>query len=385
MSVAEAAELATIAQDPALRRSYAAARRLNAEHGRTYYLATLFLPAWKRPYVHALYGFARYTDDIVDSLDAQLTGAERAAWLADWGSRLLDTLHRGADAAGDRPAPTIATLPRVTVPGAPLADAAVPGAPVPGTSVLGNPGPSVPGPSVLGTSVPDARRPAVGANPAKRGPDAGDVSVLPAVLHTIRRWDLPIGHFEAFLASMAMDLTVTGYDTFDALMTYVYGSGTVIGLQMLPLLEPSSPAAAAYAGDLGTAFQLINFLRDVGEDLRRGRVYLPRESMDLFGVTRERLATGVVDGAVRRLLGHEVGRARELLRAATPGIRLLHPTSRDCVWTAARLYGGILDEIEKADYQVLSRRVAVGTPRRLAVAGRALVRSNLHRLVPPQR
>ncbi|MDT3445308.1 MULTISPECIES: phytoene/squalene synthase family protein [unclassified Pseudofrankia] len=322
MSVAQDAELAAIAAEPILRRSYAAARKLNVEHGRTYYLATLLLPAWKRPYVHALYGFARYADDIVDSLDSQLPAAERAAWLADWGGRLVDTLRRGADA---------------------------------------------------------------GPADRARHPDRDDVSVLPAVIHTIRRWDLPVGYFDSFLASMAMDLTVTGYDTFDDLMTYVYGSGTVIGLQMLPVLGPSSPAAAPYAGDLGTAFQLINFLRDVGEDLRRGRVYLPRESMDLFGVTREKLATGVVDGAVRRLLCHEIGRARELLRGATPGIRLLHPTSRDCVWTAARLYGGILDEIEKADYQVLSRRVAVSTPRRLSVAGGALLRSQSRRLVPRQR
>ncbi|ADP80380.1 phytoene/squalene synthase family protein [Pseudofrankia inefficax] len=328
------AELAAIAADPELRRSYAAARRLNAEHGRTYYLATLLLPAWKRPYVHALYGFARYADDIVDSLDSQLPAAERAAWLADWGGRLIDALRQGT--AGEDPT----------------------------------------GPAGSGGGGHDAL-----ARPLYRS----DVSVLPAVLHTIRRWDVPVDHFEAFLASMAMDLTITGYDTFDDLMTYVYGSGTVIGLQMLPVLEPSSAAAAPYAGDLGTAFQLINFLRDVGEDLRRGRVYLPRESMELFGVTRERLATGVVDGAVRRLLRHEVGRAKEILRAAAPGVRLLHPTSRDCVRTAARLYGGILDEIEKADYQVLDRRVAVGTPRRLGVAGAALLRVHARQLPRPRR
>ncbi|ONH30516.1 phytoene/squalene synthase family protein [Pseudofrankia asymbiotica] len=350
MSVAQDAELAAIAAEPVLRRSYAAARRLNAEHGRTYYLATLLLPAWKRPYVHALYGFARYADDIVDSLDSQLPAADRAAWLADWGGRLVDTLRRGADAVASHVAEGAAAVD--------YPDASYPYAGSPGTGHRGGRG---------------------------RSPRREDVSVLPAVIHTIRRWDLPIGYFDSFLASMAMDLTVTGYDTFDELMTYVYGSGTVIGLQMLPVLGPSSPAAAPYAGDLGTAFQLINFLRDVGEDLRRGRVYLPRESMELFGVSRDRLATGVVDGAVRRLLRHEIGRARELLRGATPGIRLLHPTSRDCVWTAARLYGGILDEIEKADYQVLSRRVAVGTPRRLSVAGGALLRSQGRRLVPRQR
>jgi phytoene synthase len=328
-------ELAAIAADPALRRSYAAARRLNAEHGRTYYLATLLLPRWKRPFVHALYGFARYADDIVDSLDSQLPAAERAAALTDWGDRLLDALRRGASgpAAAGRPGPRTADGPPDAAYDEPL-------------------------------------------RPLYRS----DVSVLPAVIHTTRRWGIPIDLFEAFLASMAMDLTVAGYDTFEDLMTYVYGSGTVIGLQMLPILEPSSPAAAPYAGDLGTAFQLINFLRDVGEDLRRGRVYLPRESMELFGVTRERLATGVVDGAVRRLLRHEIGRAREILRAAVPGIRLLHPASRDCVRTAAHLYGAILTEIEKADYQVLDRRVAVAVPRRLAVAGGALLRGQTRQL-----
>ncbi|MBX6388589.1 MAG: phytoene/squalene synthase family protein [Frankia sp.] len=328
-----------IDRDPVLRRSFAAARRLNAAHGRTYYLATLLLPAWKRPYVHALYGFARYADDIVDSLDCDLPAAERAAWLADWGNRLLDALRAGT---------------------------------------AGDPGPAASWPVEAGAG--RRRTNGLGGRIGGAGGPDGEVTVLPAVLHTIRRWDLPVSYFEAFLASMTMDLTVTGYQTFDDLMTYVHGSAAVIGLQMLPILEPTSRAAAEpYARDLGVAFQMINFIRDVGEDLRRGRVYLPQESLDLFGVTRERLASGVVDGPVRRLLRHEISRARELLRSAAPGIRLLHPTSRDCVRTAARLYGAILDEVERADYQVLDRRVAVGTPRRLAVAGAALLRSRAAR------
>jgi len=366
-------ELAAIAADPALRRSYAAARRLNAEHGRTYYLATLLLPAWKRPYVHALYGFARYADDIVDSLDSQLSAAERAAWLADWGGRLVEALRQGTITVG-KPDSTD---------GAPAV--VFPGGTGSGAADARGAGRTVPGEAGSGHAICDRAGSRGGYDAVARPLYQSEVSVLPAVIHAIRRWDIPVGHFEAFLASMAMDLTVAGYDTFEDLMGYVYGSGTVIGLQMLPVLEPGSAAAAPYAGDLGTAFQLINFLRDVGEDLRRGRVYLPRESMELFGVSRERLATGVVDGAVRRLLRHEIGRAREILHGATPGIRLLHPTSRDCVHTAARLYGGILDEIEKAGYQVLDRRVAVGTPRRLAVAGGALLRVQGRRLASWQR
>jgi phytoene synthase len=199
--------------------------------------------------------------------------------------------------------------------------------------------------------------------------------VLPAVIDTIRRWDIPLEYFTAFLRSMAMDLTITSYATWEDLMGYIHGSAVVIGLQMVHVLEATSTAALPYARDLGTAFQLVNFIRDTGEDLRRGRIYIPRESLDLFGVTPDHLGAGVVDGPVRRLLAFEISRARELFRAAQPGIRLLHPTSRDCVRTAFRLYHGILDEVERADYQVLDRRVAVGRSRRVAIAGPGVIRA----------
>ncbi|MDQ1635337.1 MAG: 15-cis-phytoene synthase [Frankiaceae bacterium] len=289
------------ADDPALAASYAACRRLHSAYGRTYFLATLLLPAWKRPYVHALYGFARYADEIVDDLASTLSPAEKAEALRIWGDRFL---------AGD-PAPD----------------------PTPG------------------------------------------VDVLPAVRDTIARWSIPREHFEAFLTSMQMDLTVTEYETFEDLQTYVFGSAAVIGLQMVPILEPLNPAAYEYARDLGVGFQLANFLRDVGEDLARGRIYLPQESLRLFGVDRDHLARGVVDGPVRRLLAYEIARCRELFRNAAPGIRLLHPTSRDCIRTAFTLYGGILDEIERADYQVLDRRVSVPLPKRIGVALPGLVRA----------
>jgi phytoene synthase len=290
--------------DPELRASYEQCRRLNAAHGKTYYLATLLLPPAKRPYVHALYGFARYADEIVDDLASTLTDEQKADWLLGWGSRLLAEVRAG------------------------------------------------------GTELP--------AHPVSR-----------AVVDTVRRWDIPPALFDSFLASMRMDLTVTGYRTYDDLMRYVWGSAAVIGLQMLPVLEPVVPRELAepYAVDLGIAFQLSNFIRDVGEDLRRGRVYLPEEDLAHFGVDRQRLARGVVDGPIRRLLAYEIARTRELYRAAAPGIRLLHPSSWDCIRTAVRLYGGILDEVERADYRVLDRRVSVGVPRRLAVAVPGLARA----------
>jgi phytoene synthase len=209
-------------RDPALRASYEACRRLNASHGKTYYLATLLLPAWKRPYVHALYGFARYADEIVDDLGSTLTDAQKADWLVGWGEQFVRDVEAG------------------------------------------------------GSDHPISR----------------------AVVDTVRRWDVPMHYVEAFLASMRMDLTVTSYETYDDLMTYVHGSAAVIGLEMVPVLEPLVPREIAdpYAADLGIAFQLSNFIRDVGEDLRRGRVYLPMEDLRAFGVTREHLEHGVVTG-----------------------------------------------------------------------------------------
>jgi 15-cis-phytoene synthase len=292
---------------PELRSAYATCRGLHAAHGRTYYLATRMLPAWKRPYVHALYGFARYADELVDGPASGTPAGQQQADAA------LRDLEQGLLQVLDDPATPV--------------------------------------------------------EPGTRG------EVLTALADTAARWGLPAEHFTTFLGAMRMDLTVRQYETWNDLLSYVEGSAAVIGLQMLPILEPTSRSAAAYARDLGIAFQLANFLRDVGEDLRRGRIYLPQQSLQLFGVTREQLLTGVVDGRVRRLLAHEIARCREIFRSAEPGIRLLHPTSRDCIRTAYVLYGGILDAIEAADYQVLDRRVSVTLPRRLAVAAPAFWRA----------
>jgi len=280
-----------------LRRSYRACAALHARHGRSYFLATRLLPAWKRPHVHALYGFARWADEVVDNLGSTLTPEEKATRL----TALARDVARGG-----------------------------------------------------------------GTNP-----------IAPALADTMRRWSIPQSHIDDFLAAMAQDLTQSSYKTYEELAGYMHGSAVVIGWQMLPVLEPVVPlqVAAPYAADLGTAFQLTNFLRDVGEDLSRGRLYLPLEDLDAFGVTREQLERGHLDSAVRRLLAFEIARTRELYRSAWHGIRLLDETSRPCITAAFHLYRSILDEIERQDYPVLHRRVAVPRHRRLAIAGPALVRS----------
>ena len=202
--------------------------------------------------------------------------------------------------------------------------------------------------------------------------------VLLALADTVRRYGIRPALFTDFLASMRMDLTVTDYPTFAELAEYMHGSAGVIGLQMLPVLGTVGPLAEAEpaAAALGEAFQLTNFLRDVGEDLDRGRVYLPAAELAAFGVDRARLEwarrTGRPDPAIRRALAHLVAYTRAVYRVAEPGIALLRPESRPCVRTAATLYRGILDEIVAADYAVLSRRVAVPAGRRLRFAAAGL-------------
>ncbi len=285
--------------DPEMRASYERCRELNAAHGKTYYLATLLLPPAKRPYVHALYGFARYADEIVDDLASTLTDQEKADLLGRWGDDFLADVKNG------------------------------------------------------------------------RSEDP----ICKAVVDTVLRWDIPLEHFEAFLHSMRMDLTVTEYATFDDLYEYVYGSAAVIGLQMVPILEPTSEEAYVRAKDLGVAFQLANFIRDVGEDLYRGRVYLPLEELERFGVTRADLEQRIVDERLRNALKFQIQRVRDLEEASRPGIAMLAPDAQPCIEAARVLYCGIVDEVERIDYEVFDKRASVPMRRRLAVAGPAWVRA----------
>jgi phytoene synthase len=205
--------------------------------------------------------------------------------------------------------------------------------------------------------------------------------LLAAVVDTAVRYRIGPALFADFFAAMRMDLTVRDYQDRAALDSYVHGSAEVIGLQVLPVLGTVVPAghAAPYAAALGRAFQLTNFLRDVGEDLDRGRVYLPADELAAFGVDRELLqwcrAHQSTDPRVRRALADQHDRTREIYRFAQAGIPLLAPVSRPCVETALSLYSRILDEIENADFAVFARRATVGKLRRIQVAGPALARA----------
>lgn len=277
--------------------SYELCRRLHAAHGRTYYFATRFLPRANRRHVWALYGFARYADDLVDHAGLDWSPARRRAELEAWSAAFLADLDRG-----DSPDP-----------------------------------------------------------------------VLKAVIATVGALGIARADLAAFLRSMAMDLTVTRYDTFADLETYVYGSAAVIGGMMLPVLGATDPAARAHAEQLGIAFQLTNFLRDVAEDAARGRIYLPREDLERFGVDEADLLEGRMSRGLVRLLAFEAARTREYYAAAEAGWNLLEPRSRAGIRIAHRIYARILDELEAGGWQVFTHRAHVPTRAKVACAVRELL------------
>jgi len=289
--------------DSELRNSYLECKRLNNLHGKTYFLATRLLPPAKRPFVHALYGFARYADEIVDDLASTLTEDEKADALKSWGTEVLANIKSGK--SHDH----------------------------------------------------------IGA----------------ALVDTVNRFSIPISYFEAFLHSMTMDLTVTEYHTYEDLYEYVYGSAAVIGLQMVPILgtisKQSLTEANIAAEKLGTAFQLANFIRDVGEDLTRGRVYLPVTELQSHGVTREMLEERIVTPQIKNALKEQIQRVRSLQAEAKVGINLLSAESRACIEAASELYCGIVDEVEKIDYEIFDKRAKTSNWRRLKVALPAYIKA----------
>jgi len=273
--------------------SYALCKDFNKRHGTTYYWSTKVLPADKRPHVHALYGFCRYADDIVDDL-GPVPVAQREAALVGFGERFFRDLAAGAS-----------------------------------------------------------------TDP-----------VLMAVVDTVRKFPIDPECFRRFLRSMTMDLTVEKYETWDDLLQYMDGSAAVIGEMMLPILEPHDAAAFGHARDLGNAFQLTNFLRDVNEDLDRGRVYIPQEDVRRYGVdlSKRKCTPEFVE-----LMKFQIARCRTLYVSADDGIAMLPNRSARCIRAARVLYSRILDRIEQQHYDVFAKRASVSTLQKAIMVARLVL------------
>lgn len=183
-----------------------------------------------------------------------------------------------------------------------------------------------------------------------------DDPVAVAFADTRTRYQIPWLYAEQLIAGVAQDAQKTRYQTFDELAEYCYGVASTVGLMAMHIIGFNDAAAIPYAIKLGVALQLTNILRDVGEDWRAGRVYLPQEDLAAFGLDEAFLATGVVNDRWRSLMRFEIARTRRLYDEALPGIALLSRDGRFATAAAGQLYRLILADIEEHDYDVFSRR-----------------------------
>ncbi|WP_008312914.1 15-cis-phytoene synthase CrtB [Leptolyngbya sp. PCC 6406] len=221
-----------------------------------------------------------------------------------------------------------------------------------------------------------------------RGQPIDDVDV--ALVDTLEQFSLEIQPFRDMIAGQRMDLKRCRYETFEALELYCYRVAGTVGLMSTVImgvdteqnvapwnrhLPPPNPVQEAVA--LGIANQLTNILRDVGEDARRGRIYLPLEDLALFNYTEADLMNGVIDDRWRALMQFEIQRARKFYLDAERGIRQLSPDARWPVWSALVLYRMILDVIEENGYDVFNRRAYVPRLRKLWCLPTACIQSRL--------
>ncbi|MEM6313267.1 MAG: phytoene/squalene synthase family protein [Planctomycetota bacterium] len=190
---------------------------------------------------------------------------------------------------------------------------------------------------------------------------------LEAFAHTVHVCEIERERFDELLTGVRMDLTQTRFADWLALEKYCYHVAGCVGLIMCRVFGLRETSAEKNAVALGNAMQLTNILRDVREDWERGRLYLPLDELERFGVTEADVAAGRVDEDWAGLLDYQIGRAKELYRTGAAGIdKLPDDGSRRTASVMAVVYGGILDKIEQAGYDVFSRRIALTTPQKLS-------------------
>jgi len=271
--------------DPELRASYDLCRRIQLRHDPTYYWATRRLPAEVRPAVHALYGYVRGADELVDGPRRPRDPGARRAALDRWQAELEQGLERGRS-----PHPVIAAL-----------------------------------------------------------VDAG------------HRHDLPLAGLRTYMDSMRVDCGPVRMGTRAELDRYMDGSAAAVGRIMAPLLGAPGDLHEDFAR-LGVAFQLTNFIRDIGEDYALGRVYLPREDLERYGVEEAEIASRRPGPGFRSLLAAEVESARRLFNGSAPAVAAVSPAVQPGIKLARSVYMRVLDRVERIGFDVLRRRATLSPP-----------------------
>lgn len=198
--------------------------------------------------------------------------------------------------------------------------------------------------------------------------------VWPALADTIRRYHIPLEPLEAVLAGVRRDLDPCDFATFHELEQYCYQVAGAVGVCCIHIWGFRGPAAIRHAIDCGTALQLTNILRDLGEDAALGRTYLPLEDLEQFGYSTRDLQAGLCNDAFRELMRFQVARARQFYTQAEQLFPLLDPVGRPILRTMLRIYGGLLNEIERRRYDVYHSRVRLPRWKKLWYAASAVCR-----------
>jgi phytoene synthase len=197
---------------------------------------------------------------------------------------------------------------------------------------------------------------------------------FPALADTVKRYNIPLCHFHELLDGTEMDQRITRYETFADLYKYCYHVASVVGLVVLPVFGYTDKAALAPAEACGIAFQLTNILRDVKEDARLCRIYLPREDLRRFGVEEDDIMNAAANPSACgsefhsrfvELMKFEAARAREYYQKAEPLLGMIQPDSRGALAVMIGIYGGILRKIEKWNYAVFDERIRFSAAEKL--------------------
>ncbi|MDY7232803.1 phytoene/squalene synthase family protein [Hyalangium rubrum] len=302
-------------------RGYQLARQVTRHHAKSFFFASYLMFGARRRAAFALYAFCRRLDDMVDE------GGEGVAPV-DLKARLENARQMVAEVY------------------LPMPELAAPGMDSPAERLM--------------------------SAQAQSPWDAGEFAALK---HCVRHFRIPEQPFQDLISGMEMDLTKDRYASFAELDLYCYRVAGVVGLMLTPVLGCTEPRAASYAADLGRAMQLTNILRDVREDLERGRVYLPADELKAFGLSEEDLGRGQVDARWRDFMRFQIARARAYYASAAQGVPYLTGLgSQRMVRLMGGIYGDILRVIEERDYDVFGARAYVPGRRKLALAAAAMAR-----------
>ena len=200
----------------------------------------------------------------------------------------------------------------------------------------------------------------------------GNDPILPALHETVRKYAIPSEYFSDLIDGVRSDLSTTCYHTFDDLYRYCYRVASVVGMTTVHVFGFDSPEALRFAEKCGIAFQLTNILRDIPEDARLGRVYLPQEDLDRFGLQPEDLKKGRFGTRFRELMEFEWQRAESYYRESAPLLKMVRPDCRAALWAMISIYHRLLRRIRSENYDVFTRRPRLSATEKAWIVTRAL-------------